>query len=286
MEFYVVIPVHNEEQYIGKMLDSMVFQTKLPKKIIVVNDASSDGTQKIIDKFEANYPFIKSVYSHSEKNHQPGAKVIEAFYAGYDYLDGDFDIICKFDGDLIFPPDYFEKLAQTFQSNPAVGMAGGFCFISKNGVWQLENLTNKDHIRGALKAYRKECFEQIGMLKNAMGWDTIDELLAQYYGWKVKPISSLHVKHLKPTGKAYGQAAKLKQGEAFYRMHYGLVLSLIASAKLAYRKKSLGFFMDCMKGFFRAKKEKKAFLVSAEEGKFIRKLRWKNILKKFKLPHA
>jgi hypothetical protein len=41
-----------------------------------------------------------------------------------------------------------------FQSDPKIGMAGGFVISKKNGDWILENLTDKD-IRGALKAYRK-----------------------------------------------------------------------------------------------------------------------------------
>jgi hypothetical protein len=41
-------------------------------------------------------------------------------------------------------------------------MVGGFV-TSKNGEWILENLTDKDHIRGALKAYRKETFNKWGV---------------------------------------------------------------------------------------------------------------------------
>jgi hypothetical protein len=59
----------------------------------------------------------------------------------------------------------------------------------------LENLTDKDNIRGAFKAYRKECFEAIGGLKPAMGWDTVDELLCRFYNWKIKTDATLHVKH-------------------------------------------------------------------------------------------
>ena len=63
-------------------------------------------------------------------------------------------------------------------------MVAGFCYIQKNDEWVLENLTSKDHIRGALKAYRKECFFDIGKLKPSMGWDTVDELLAKYHNWE------------------------------------------------------------------------------------------------------
>jgi hypothetical protein len=49
----------------------------------------------------------------------------------------------------------------------------------KNGDWVLENLTDEDHIRGALKHIRN-AFQQIGGLKAQMGWDTVDELLCKF----------------------------------------------------------------------------------------------------------
>jgi hypothetical protein len=70
-------------------------------------------------------------------------------------------------------------------------MIAGHCYIEKDGSWVLENLTGKDHIRGALKAYRKKCFQDIGKLKPAMGWDTMDELLALYYNWTFRTDDTL-----------------------------------------------------------------------------------------------
>lgn len=280
MDFYIIIPAHNEEAFLAQTLQSLAQQTLLPKKIVVVNDASTDATQNIIAQFVEKYDFIESVFHNSEEDHAPGSKVINAFYKGFETLDDGFDILCKFDADLIFPKEYLEKISKIFQSDARIGIAGGFCTIEKNGSWVVENLTNKDHIRGALKAYRKECFETIGGLKNSMGWDTVDELLAQYHGWKVKTDPSLHVKHLKPTGKVYSKASKYKQGEAFYKMRYGFWLTGIASAKLASKKKSFRFFMDSMQGYFKAKNQNLEYIVSEAEGKFIRNLRWKNIKKK------
>ncbi|WP_310992802.1 glycosyltransferase family 2 protein [Aequorivita marina] len=280
MDFYIVIPAHNEALYLSQTLESLSQQSLLPKKIVVVNDASTDDTHNIIDQFSEKHSFISGIQYNSKKQHEPGSKVINAFYKGFETLDDGYDIICKFDADLIFPEDYLEKVAVAFQENPNVGMVGGFCTIDNNDNWVLENLTNKDHIRGALKAYRKKCFEQIGGLKRAMGWDTVDELLAQYHGWKIKTDTSLHVKHLKPTGKVYTQASKYRQGEAFYKMRYGFWLTLIASAKLASKKGSFKFFMNCMQGYQNAKKENLEYIVSEKEGAFIRNLRWRNVRKK------
>ena len=214
----------------------------------------------------------------SSNEHLPGSKIINAFYKGYQTLDSHYDVICKFDADLIFPDNYLESLAAHFKANQKLGMASGFCYIEKNNTWVLENLTRKDHIRGALKAYRKECFKQIGKLKTSMGWDTVDELLAKYYEWNILTDESLHVKHLKPTGVSYNAASKYLQGEAMYKMRYGFMITLISALKLAYKKGSLAQFKNYMFGYFKAKKENDEFLVTEEEGIFIRSLRWKGML--------
>lgn len=280
MKTYIIIPAHNEAEFIGKTLQSLIDQTVTPDRIVVVDDHSTDETFQISNSFAEKYDFISAIRTISSKKHLPGSKVVQAFYKGYETLEGDFNIICKFDADLIFPENYLEKITAHFSSDPSIGMAGGFCTIRDQDGWKLENLTAKNHIRGALKAYRKECFEQIGMLKPAMGWDTADELLAQYHGWNVKTDSELLVKHLKPTGRTYNDSSKFKQGEAFYRLHYGLIITLIASAKLAYLKKNPRLFRDYLYGYFKARREKQPFLVSTSEGQYIRKLRFRNMLKK------
>lgn len=280
MRTYIIIAAHNEEAFISKTLTSLVKQTIPPSRIVIVDDQSTDKTFETASSFAEEYSFISVVSNKSSLEHLPGSKVINAFYKGLGSLDENYDIICKFDADLIFPEDYLETIISHFKQNPEVGMAGGFCTVEEKGTWRLENLTSADHIRGALKAYRKECFLQIGKLKPAMGWDTVDELLAQYHRWKIITDKKLLVKHLKPTGGNYNKAAKYKQGAAFYRLRYGFTITAIASAKLSLRKKDPFLFLDYINGFNKAKKEKQPFLVTAEEGRFIRALRWRKMRKK------
>tara|TARA_R110000823_G_scaffold79592_2_gene181456 strand:+ start:11706 stop:12560 length:855 start_codon:yes stop_codon:yes gene_type:complete len=280
MKIYIIIPAHNEEAYIQGMLQSIVGQSIIPKKVIVVNDASTDGTQKTIDEFSEKHPFIESVSLNSEKFHKPGSKVINAFYKGFETLDTDFDFIGKFDADIVLPPNYFENVLALFSSDEKIGIAGGNLYIEKENGWEFEAISEKTKVRGPIKLYRKRCFEEIGGLKKSIGWDTVDELLAEYHGWKVKTDTTLQVKHLKPTGKVYSKSSKYKQGEAFYKMRYGFWLTLIASAKLASKKNSFQFFIDSMRGYFQSKNAKLEYLVSEEEGKFVRNLRWQKIREK------
>lgn len=281
MNFYIIIPAHNEARSIGLTLDSLIHQTLQPKRVVVVNDNSTDNTQHIVEIYAKKHPFISLVNSKSSNVHLPGSKIINAFYKGYEILDENYDVLCKFDADLVFPLNYLEQLAHHFNKNKKLGMVAGFCYIEKNGDWILENLTRKDHIRGALKAYRKTCFLQIGKLKPSMGWDTVDELLAKFYGWDLLTDESLYVKHLKPTGISYNKASRYLQGEAMYKMRYGFVITFISALKLAYKKGSFSLFKDYLVGYFKAKRNKIPFLVSKEEGKFIRDLRWKGMKNKF-----
>lgn len=283
MNFYIIIPAHNEEGSIALTLKSLVNQTHSPKHIVVVNDNSTDNTKHIVQKFTETHQNISLVNTKSSDKHLPGTKIINAFYKGYKTLDEDYDIICKFDADLIFPNNYLEQLVSHFKANSKLGMAAGFCYINKNNDWELEDLTRKDHIRGALKAYRKACFEDIGKLKPSIGWDTVDELLAKYYKWTILTDESLHVKHLKPTGLTYNKDSKFSQGEALYKMRYGLLLTILTALKMAYKKRSIIVFKTYLKGYIKAKNAKMEFIVTENEGKFIRRLRWNGILEKLKL---
>ncbi len=280
LKIYIVIPAHNEENNIGRTLQSLVDQSSRPTKIVVVNDNSSDNTAEIVDSFTQKHSFISLINTTSSGVHLPGSKIINAFKEGLETLDKNYDVICKFDADLIFPSNYLQTITQHFLENKKIGIAGGFCTVLKNNKWIRERLTGNDHIRGALKAYRKECFLQIGQLKPAMGWDTADELLAHYHGWEIKTNPELLVKHLKPTTSTYNTSSKYKQGEAFFRLRYGIWITLIASAKLAFLKKDPALFRDYLQGYWKAKKEKRPFLINEEEGRFVRNFRWKKMKEK------
>ena len=131
--------------------------------------------------------------------------------------------------------------------------------------------------RGSCKVLR------VSPLKPAMGWDTVDELLCKFYGWKVTTDTSLQVKHLKPTGANYNKTARYKQGEAFYSLGYGFWITAIAAAKLAFLKQKPLLFIDYIGGFYKAKQANKTFLVTADQAKFIRSYRFNKMKSKLGL---
>ncbi|NNK19000.1 MAG: glycosyltransferase family 2 protein [Maribacter sp.] len=284
MNFYIVIPAHNEEAFLAKTLQSLTLQTLQPKRVIIVNDNSTDGTERIIDQFTHNYSVFEKLNISSSQEHMPGSKVITAFNKGLEQLDYAYDFIVKLDADLILPANYFENIAMVFANNPKVGLTGGFVYEQNSrGKWELNHPMDKDHVRGAFKAYSKNCFKAIGGLKCAMGWDTVDELLTQYHGYELKTIESLKVKHLRPTGKAYNAKSKLLQGKAMYAMDYGFLLTMIASFKMSFKQKNMLALYHNLKGFGKARKNRLPKMVTKDEGAFIRRLRWKGIKRKLAL---
>ncbi|MFT6797564.1 MAG: glycosyltransferase involved in cell wall biosynthesis [Maribacter sp.] len=281
MDYYVIIPAHNEADYLSTTLDSLANQSLRPKKVVVVNDNSTDTTREIIKSYVVKDDIFHSHHISSSAEHMPGSKVIKAFNSGLDLVDDTYDFIVKLDADVILPKNYFEQIAYAFKTNPKTGIAGGFIYEQNDKQeWQLNHPMDKRHVRGAFKAYSKSCFKAIGGLKSDMGWDTVDELLAQYHGFNTHTDDALKVKHLRPTGKGYNKKAKGLQGRAMFTMRYGFWITLIASIKMTLKQKNRTTFTDNMKGYFEAKKNKVPFLVSTKEGLFIRKLRWANIRKK------
>ncbi|WP_127845322.1 glycosyltransferase [Psychroflexus aestuariivivens] len=280
MDILIIIPAYNEAQFIAECLDSLLNQSILPKKIIVVDDGSTDETPQILKKYASENQII-SVYTKSKSDeHQPGAKIIEAFQFGLNQVDFSYDVLCKYDADLVFPENYLEIMNEAYTKNPNLGMFGGICSIQKGNEWVIENLTNQDHIRGALKSYRKACFDDIGGLVTAMGWDTIDEFQARFRNWEVQTTSELVVKHRKPTGHSYAKSLPKRFGISLFQMRYSFILASITCIKMAFNKKSFAFANKSILSFLTANSKKNPFLISDQEGKFIRNYRWKNIKSK------
>ncbi len=276
MKTAIIIPAHNEEEYIGPCLDTFIDQTLRPDIVVVVDDHSSDRTAEIVEQYTEAHGWIKLIRRFSNKLHEPGAKVIEAFKEGLTLIDS-ADLIGKFDADILLPADYFEKVIDEFRLNPKLGLCSGLLYIQKGQDWIYENLARKSHIRGPVKLYRKSFMEAMGGLRSGIGWDTADVLLAPYYGYETRTLGSLKVKHLRPTGTSYNKKTAMLQGKSYYGLRYGWIISLLASLKMSWNKRSPAVIWQSMKGYFKAAKENHPRLVSEDEGHFIRKYRWKKI---------
>lgn len=317
MKFLIIIPAHNEEENILPCLESLKNQTFQDFKCVVVNDGSTDKTQEIVERF-IQIPNTKYQILHLTKSeHQPGAKVVRTFNKGLESENvEEFDVVCKFDADIIFPENYLEKINKVYKKNPKAGMVSGLVYIKKdssflgmtkkNSVilneaqrneesksdfttsqlhdftnqndWIFENLSSKNHVRGPIKSYRKEVFQKMNGLRAVLGWDNIDVMLCKMHGFETVTIKELWVKHLRPTAYKYKSQKAEKLGEYFYNIGLNFPLAAISSAKSSLKNKSISEFFITMKSFLNQKNER---ILTNEEIAFIRDLRWKEMRKKF-----
>ncbi|MCL1033638.1 glycosyltransferase family 2 protein [Elizabethkingia anophelis] len=284
MKFLIIVPTHNEEENVLQCLESLRKQSFQDFLCVIVNDGSTDKTKVLVEHFIENIklngsqssPFTLLNLPKSE--HQPGAKVVRTFNKGLEGISlDDYDIVCKFDADIIFPENYLEKVNRVYEENSKAGMVSGLVYIEKNSEWIFENLSSKNHVRGPIKSYRVTCFKEMNGLRPVLGWDNIDVMLAQMHGWDVITIKDIWVKHLRPTAYKYKKQKAEKLGQYFYNIGLNFPLAFVSSAKSSLKNKSLSEFFITMKSFLKQNSER---VLSPQEIAYIRSLRWDQMLRR------
>lgn len=91
----IIIPCYNSETFVGRALDSVLKQTYKDWEIILVNNNSTDGTQAVLDAFQAKYPEKVRVFNETKKG-APAARnkgLQEAKGEWVQFLDADDEIL-------------------------------------------------------------------------------------------------------------------------------------------------------------------------------------------------
>src|ERR1700741_2011618 len=106
MKYVLITSAHNEEAFIEKTLASMVAQTLLPERWVIVDDGSTDRTAEIVESYSSRYPWIE-VLRRPQRGDRSFAGKVQAFNAGLERVSSlQFDVIGNLDGDLSFDADY------------------------------------------------------------------------------------------------------------------------------------------------------------------------------------
>lgn len=256
IRYAIVTPARNEAAFLEEHLASVVSQTVRPAEWVIVDDGSTDATGAIVDRWAAQHAWIKSLHRGDRGFRQAGAGVIEAFYDGYHALrTHDWEYLVKLDGDLILNPDYFERCLEEFVKDAQLGIGGGIVYDGQNAPGKFEQGPSF-HVRGAVKMYRRACWDAIGGLITSPGWDTVDELKANYLGWNTRSFAALKVLHLRPTGAVDGTWKNaVKNGRANYVTGYHPLFMLLKCLRRALSKPyvvgglglSYGFVSGCIR---------------------------------------
>ena len=280
--YVIITPARNEEPHLPKTIESVASQTLQPQQWILVNDGSTDDTGRIMDAAARQHSWIKAVHRSDRGFRKSGGGVIEAFYDGYAQLSAanpqpstssrsraphstlssqpstsSWDYLVKLDGDLSFNASYFADCFERFEAEPRLGIGGGTICGLIDGVLSAECPGDPPfHVRGATKIYRRACWEAIGGLMKAPGWDSLDELKANMLGWKTSTFRDLKLHQHRQTGAADGSWKNwVKNGRANYITGYHPLFMLFKCFKRTfeapYRIAALGLLTGFITGYLK-----------------------------------
>lgn len=205
LSYALVTPARNEEAYIGRTIRSVVAQTILPTKWIIVSDGSTDRTDDIVKAYLEENPWIELLRMPERRDRQFAAKV-NCFNAGYAKLKDhqyQYDVIGNLDADISFDVDYFEFLLEKFRQIPELGVAGT-PFVEDRYSSVDDSFEGDTHVAGGCQLFRRECFNEIGgyVPHKSGGIDWIAVTTARMKGWKTISFRGKFFHHYRRLGTA------------------------------------------------------------------------------------
>jgi glycosyltransferase involved in cell wall biosynthesis len=199
----VFIPVHNAESFVAQAIESVLAQTYPHYELIVINDASTDGTAEVIARYE-DHPKVRIHHNPANVGMAPNWNV------GLRLAQG--DLVAKLDADDFYESNFLEEIVAVFQRHPAVGLVfSGVNLIHDNGrvtrerryltSWVrsgrkfLQQLLRACVIRSPTVCVRRVCYEHLGeflpQMKLHADWEMWVRIAARYdVGYVAKYLAS------------------------------------------------------------------------------------------------
>lgn len=239
----LISPVRDEAAFIGKLVASVAAQTRRPDVWLAVDDGSRDGTLERLRAAADEHGFLRVLLAPADDNGTDSegrlgraAEVRALNWALTQVESDDFTHVAKLDGDIEIPPDYFERLLHEFERDPSLGVAGGRFAERRGDGWRTVRIPDH-HVPGALKAYRRDCLEAIGGLREHLGWDTIDETTARMRGFTTRSLPDLVARHHRPMGSVGSRLrGRARYGTCAYAAGYPAGWVAMRSLKVALQR--------------------------------------------------
>jgi hypothetical protein len=223
LTYALVTPARNERQLIEGTIRSVIVQTHLPAKWIIVSDGSTDGTDELVKRFAAEHHWIELLRMPEHRDRSFAAKAT-SFNSGFERLrSGNFDLIGNLDADITFGPGYYEFLVGKFAEMPGLGVAGT-PFIEDASQPQNHSYAHRfadlQHVSGACQMFRRECLEELGgyMPIKGGGIDWVAVTTARMKGWQTRTFLEMTCFHHRKMGTAARGPlmARFKHGQEDY----------------------------------------------------------------------
>ena len=215
LAYVLVTPARNEAAFIERTIQSVIAQTVLPLRWVIVSDGSTDGTDEIVERYIPGRPWLELIKLPPGRARDFAAKVV-AFNAGYGRVkDLPYDVIGNVDADISFGEDFFAYLLGQFETIPRLGVAGTH-YLEGDFHSFRDSYINPDHVNGQCQLFRRKCFEEIGgyvPIKGG-GIDWVAVTTARMKGWTTRSFGDRTFHHHRKMGTAGGSELRA-------RFHYG-----------------------------------------------------------------
>jgi poly-beta-1,6-N-acetyl-D-glucosamine synthase len=220
--YAVITPARDEATNLPRLASCLVGQSIRPRTWIIVDNGSSDGTLELAHRIAGEHDWVRVFSLPGASSANRGAPIVRALQAGITATAKEPpDIVVNVDADISMDSDYFERLLERFEADPALGIASGSAFEFQRGAWRQRHVTGTT-VWGASRAYRWECLQEILPLEERVGWDGLDEFKANARGWRTTAFEELPFRHHRREGERDGTpwTARRNQGSAAHYLGY------------------------------------------------------------------
>lgn len=141
VEFSIIVPVYQVKKYLKRLVNSVLAQDYAAYELILVDDGSSDGSEKICDEFSAKYAQIKTI-------HKKNGGVSSARNEGIQRAEGNYLIFL--DADDYIDKNYLSDAAAVVEEKAPDILIYGYCLETNSGMEQLLPKLNGDYTQESL----------------------------------------------------------------------------------------------------------------------------------------
>lgn len=201
----VIIPCLNEAETIGRALEGVRRQTLQPRRVLVTDGGSTDGTLRILEDWKDQLPL--TMLDNPDQRQAPGInRALKEVTADY---------VARLDGHSFWNPTYLETLVEALHGDERLAAAGGLVTLPDSASsFQRDAWAVMEHPLGTgaptyrtspdpskvesvqSPVYRREALEDVGGVPEDLPWAEDDELHRRLRtrGWQL---------HLEPDALLY-----------------------------------------------------------------------------------
>ena len=287
--YVIVTPAFNEAAHIERTIQSVVHQTILPVRWVVVDDGSVDETGQIVQGYCRRHSWMRYLRREKVPGQTYFASNVYAIQEGLrSLIDVKYVYLAVLDADIELCPDYYEAVLGRFEQYPELGIATG-TYLEKEGDSFIEAQIDRRSTPKAIQVFRKECYEQIGgyiPFRNG-GEDSGVEVLSRMYGWQTWSFREIQVIHHRPVGTGDGRSllrARFRLGFRDYCLGTHPVFMVFKCARRCVWERPY-FLSGLLRfvGFWYGYLRREARQLPVEAVKFLRKEQFRRLLATMRL---